>query len=127
MSATTLAFVGDCVYDLYMRMAILKEHPNFNNFDLSRFKFKYVKARAQSDALKALYEILTEDELKIVKWGRNAKVSNIPKGASMSEYRFATAFEALIGYLYLLDEEARIEQIMEYTYQLLKEDWIYKK
>lgn len=122
MSATTLAFVGDCVYDLYMRMAILKEHPQYNNFDLSRFKFKYVKAGAQAESIKRISELLTEEELKIVKWGRNAKVSNIPKGASMSEYRFATAFEALIGYLHLLGREERIEEIMQITYELLKEE-----
>lgn len=122
MSATTLAFVGDCVYDLYMRMAILKEHPNFNNFDLSRFKFQYVKAGAQADAIRKISEILTEDEKKLVRWGRNARVSNIPKGATLSQYRFATAFEALIGYLYLIDDEARIEEIMKQTYTILKEE-----
>lgn len=122
MSATTLAFVGDCVYDLYMRMAILKDHPNFNNFDLSRFKFKYVKAGSQADAIRQISEILTEEEQKLVRWGRNAKVSNIPKAASLSQYKFATAFEALIGYLYLIDDEARIEEIMKYTYTILKEE-----
>ena len=74
---------------------------------------KYVKAKAQADILKELMEILTDEEKDIVRRGRNAENHHLPKNANIQEYMYSTAFEALIGYLYLCKKIERLEKIIE--------------
>ena len=74
---------------------------------------KYVKAEAQANILKNIYDNLTEDEKDIVRRGRNAENHHLPKNSTVEEYRYSTAFEALIGYLYLTKQDQRLEEILK--------------
>ena len=74
---------------------------------------KYVKAEAQANILKNIYDNLTEDEKDIVRRGRNAESHHLPKNSTVEEYRYSTAFEALIGYLYLTKQDQRLEEILK--------------
>ncbi|ERM91027.1 MAG: Mini-ribonuclease 3 [Caldanaerobacter subterraneus] len=118
LSPLVLAFIGDAVYSLYVRTKIV-EKGNMKLAHLNEQTVKYVKASSQARSLERIYDLLTEEEKEIVRRGRNAKASTVPKGASVKEYRYATAFEALVGYLYLLERFDRLYFLlslsMEYT------------
>ncbi len=112
MSPLIWAYVGDCVYELYIR-TYLVDHTNFNPHKLHIEAIKYVKAGNQAEFLKNFYENLSEEEKDIVRRGRNANNHHLPKHANVQEYMYATAFEALIGYLYLNRQYDRVQYIIE--------------
>ena len=106
-----LALVGDGVYELFIRNSILS-----NNLELSAHKMHvkaigYVKAKSQSIIMHEIDDKLTENESYIFKRGRNAKSATVPKNADVRDYRMATGFEALVGYLYLIGDTERLEFI----------------
>ena len=106
-----LALVGDGVYELFIRNSILS-----NNLELSAHKMHvkaigYVKAKRQSAIMHEIEDKLTENESYIFKRGRNAKSATVPKNADVRDYRMATGFEALVGYLYLIGDTERLEFI----------------
>lgn len=108
-----LALVGDGVYEIYIRNFILS-----NNTELSAHKMHvkaigYVKAKSQSAIMHNIEGDLTEDELYIYKRGRNTKSPTVPKNADVIDYRNATGFEALVGYLYLIGDKDRLYNILE--------------
>lgn len=110
-----LALIGDGVYELFIRNSILS-----NNLELSAHKIHvkaigYVKAKSQSIIMHEIEEFLTEDESYIYKRGRNAKSATVPKNADVREYRMATGFEALVGYLYLIGNTERLDFIFNYA------------
>lgn len=109
-SPLSLAFIGDAVYELYVRCRISgsKIAPAGK---LHKEAVKYVRAHSQAEAIKAIQESLTEEELSIFKRGRNAKSATVPKNADMTDYRLATGFEALVGYLYLEGKTERLTEI----------------
>lgn len=112
MSPLIWAYVGDSVYELYIRTHltnITKMKPH----QLHIKSIRYVKAGAQADILEKLMEHLTEQEKEIVKRGRNAENHHLPKNATVQEYMYSTAFEALIGYLYLTRQDERLKEILE--------------
>ena len=74
---------------------------------------KYVKAGAQSEILKRIYDDLTEEEKDVVRRGRNAENHHLPKNANVQEYMYATAYEALLGYLYLTEQSDRLQEILK--------------
>lgn len=111
-SPLTLAFVGDCVFDLYIR-TILVARGNSRPESLHKHKSKIVKAAAQAQMAESLSEILTTEEADVYRRGRNAKSFSTAKNASVGDYRKATGFEALIGYLYLTDREDRIIELVK--------------
>ena len=74
---------------------------------------KHVKAKAQAETLKKIYDDLTEKEQEIVRRGRNAENHHLPKNANVQEYMYSTAFEALIGFLYLTKQNKRLKEILE--------------
>lgn len=111
-SPLTLAFVGDCVFDLYIR-TILVARGNRRPESLHKHKSKIVKAAAQAQMAESLSEILTTEEADVYRRGRNAKSFSTAKNASVGDYRKATGFEALIGYLYLTDREDRIIELVK--------------
>jgi len=111
-SPLTLAFVGDCVFDLYIR-TILVARGNSRPESLHKHKSKIVKAAAQAQMAESLSEVLTTEEADIYRRGRNAKSFSTAKNASVGDYRKATGFEALIGYLYLTDREDRIIELVK--------------
>ena len=107
MSPLTWAYVGDCVYELYIRTKLV-DTTKLKPHELHIKSVKYVKAKAQAETLKKLETILTEEEKEIVRRGRNTQTHHIAKNASMQDYMYATAFEALIGYLYLTKQDDRL-------------------
>lgn len=106
-SPLTLAYIGDAIYDLVIRSVVV-ERANRSANDLHKKTVRYVKAETQSAMIMALLEELTEEEQAVYKRGRNAKSHTMAKNASMSDYRKATGFEALMGYLYLTDQTDRL-------------------
>ena len=100
MSPLTLAFIGDCIFDLVVRTVVV-ENGNAPVNKLHRRAAHYVKAPSQMLMLNMIKDELTEEEMAVFKRGRNAKSYTSAKNASITEYRIATGFEALIGYLYL--------------------------
>lgn len=100
MSPLTLAFIGDCIFDLVVR-TIVVEQGNAPVNKLHKRAAHYVKAPSQMIMLNLIKDEFTEEEVAVYKRGRNAKSYTSAKNASITEYRVATGFEALIGYLYL--------------------------
>ena len=112
-SPLTLAYIGDGVYDLIIRSMIVGEG-NMRVNELNHRASEIVKAHAQSELIGRIMPALTEEELAVYKRGRNAKSATVAKNATVVDYRRATGFEALIGYLYLQD---RTERMMELILQ----------
>lgn len=106
-SPLTLAYIGDAIYDLVIRSVVV-ERANRSANDLHKRTTRYVKAEAQAKMILALLEELTEEEEAVYKRGRNAKSYTTAKNASMSDYRKATGFEALMGFLYLTNQMDRL-------------------
>ena len=112
MSPLVWAYIGDCVYELYIRTNLV-EKTNLKPHKLHIETIKYVKASAQSDLLKKIYENLNEEERDIVRRGRNTQNHHLPKNSNVQEYMYATAFEALIGYLYLTKKHTRLKELLQ--------------
>lgn len=110
-SPLTLAYLGDCVYELFVRTYLLKDM-NLHVNQLHKTAVKMVNAKAQSDLFQKVKESLTEEEMAIYKRGRNTN-SRPPKNAEMVDYKSATGMEALIGYLYLKGDSQRIVEILK--------------
>ncbi len=106
-SPLTLAFVGDCVFDLIIRTVIV-ERANRSPHDLHKMKSAIVKAKTQAELGEIIQDLLSDEEQAVYKRGRNAKSGSTAKNASVGDYRKATALEALMGYLFLLNQEDRI-------------------
>lgn len=111
LSPLTWAYVGDCVYELYIRTDLVNK-TKLKPHKLHIETIKYVKAKAQADILKKIEQNLTEQELDIVRRGRNAQNHHLPKNADPADYMYATAFEGLIGYLYLTRQDERLKEIL---------------
>lgn len=111
-SPLTLAYIGDAIYELVIR-TILVEKGNAQVNKLHQRASKLVKASAQSEIIEKLKPYLTEVEMGIFKRGRNAKSFTMAKNASMSDYRRATGFEALMGYLYLTEQWDRMLELIK--------------
>ena len=112
LSPLTWAYVGDCVYELYIRTNLVNR-TNLKTHKLHIETIKYVKAKSQAELLKRLQDELKEEEKEIVRRGRNAENHHLPKNSNVIEYSYATAFEALIGYLYLTKRFSRLEEILK--------------
>ncbi len=112
-SPLVLAYIGDAIYDLAIRSLVVgKGNTHVNN--LHRQASQLVKAHTQSELAGALMQELTKEELAVYKRGRNAKSPTMAKNATMGEYRRATGFEALMGYLYLEDNMERLMELVLY-------------
>lgn len=111
LSSLQLAYIGDAVYELLIRTYLLNPDTSVNK--LHKMTTKYVKAKGQADILNLINDTLTEKELNVVKKGRNAKSYTSPKNGELIDYKYATGFEALVGYLYLKKEYARIDKIFD--------------
>jgi ribonuclease-3 family protein len=111
MNTTVLAFLGDSVYETFVRSHVIGKG-QVNADLLHRAAVRFVRADAQAFALKAMMDELSEEEQGLVKRARNKKISTKPKNADPVVYKWATAFEALIGFLYLSEEHSRMEEII---------------
>ncbi|MBO5266657.1 MAG: ribonuclease III [Ruminiclostridium sp.] len=112
LSPLTLAFYGDCVYEMLVRRMIVIEGSRPSN-ELHRLAVEKVRASFQSAAYEKLLPILAEEETDILKRGRNATGLNPPKSSNPRDYHRATAVEVLFGYLDLIGEKERIEELFE--------------
>lgn len=106
-----LAYLGDTVYDLYVRTALVKQFGLHVN-ELNAKAAAIVNARAQAQASDRLAALFTPQETEIFRRGRNAKVGSVPKNMSVADYHKATGLEALMGYLFLTGQHERLEQLM---------------
>ena len=112
MAPLNWAYVGDCIYELYIRTNLVL-NTKLKPHKLHIETVKYVKAQAQALLLKNIFDNLTEEEKDIVRRGRNAENHHLPKNCDVQDYMYATAFEALLGYLYLSKRDERLIEILE--------------
>lgn len=112
-----LAFIGDGVHTLFVREKVI-EKINDKMGSHHNSAAYFCKANTQANVLKKLIPLLSDDEIDIVRRGRNAKPKHHAKNASSSDYSYATAFEILIGYLYLKGEQERFDEILNLSLDL---------
>ena len=118
ISALSLAYIGDAIYELYVRSYIMKDE-NMPVAKLHKRATGYVKAKAQSDIIHYLEPFLSEGEIAVFKRGRNAHSYTSAKNADIVDYRHATGFEALIGYLYMSKNTKRLEEIIKMSLEYI--------
>lgn len=111
-----LSLIGDGVHTLFVRTMLSFSHPYELN-DLHNEVCKMVCASAQAEAVKKITPLLCDDENFIYRKCKNAKSNNIPKHASIMEYKYATAFEGIIGFLYLNGQNERLGELLELVYK----------
>ena len=128
MNTTALAFLGDAVYELFIRDILV--NAGMSNADaMHKACTKYVRAESQAKVLKAMLKeqdgqesFLTEEEVALVKRARNHKTPNRSRSADPVEYKLATAFEALVGYHYLMGNSERLQEVMSAAANILAAD-----
>ena len=116
----TLAYIGDAVYELYIREYLVKNSRETANI-LHRKSIKYVSAKAQEYIVNYLYYILTEEEINVYKRGRNADANTVPKNTDINIYKKATGFECMVGYLYITKQKKRLDDLMRESIRLISE------
>ena len=115
-----LALIGDGAYELFIRDYIISNNTELSAYKIHREAINYVKAKSQSDIMHGIEDLLTEEESYIYKRGRNAKSATVPKNADVRDYRMATGFEALVGYLYLINDIERLEFVFNKSIEICK-------
>lgn len=120
-SPLTLAYIGDSIYDLIIKSLVINEG-NKQVQKLHQETSSLVQASAQSKMMRTLQELLTEEEHAVYKRGRNAKSVSPAKNQSITDYRRATGFEALMGYLYLKKDMKRLIDLVKIGLDSLKEE-----
>ena len=115
-----LAIIGDAVYEIFIRTYILSSNINLSAHKIHKNAIPFVKAKGQSLIIHTVEEELTEEEMYVFKRGRNAKSATVPKNADVRDYRMATGFEALIGYLYLSGQKERLKYMLDRCVQIIK-------
>lgn len=115
LSPVVLAYIGDAVFEIYVRQRLVARSSRKPN-ELHRASTRYVSAAAQARLLQRWQPLLTEEEADVVRRGRNTKSGQPPKNADPGDYRHATALECLVGYLYYKGEKERLEQLVELAF-----------
>lgn len=111
INTNTLAYIGDAVYELYIRMHAMQTR--MENVDvMSNITVKYVRAESQALGIKGVFERLSAEEQSVVRRGRNRKIRSTPRAVDPVIYKTATGLEALIGYLYIKGEDARLNEVV---------------
>ncbi|RXJ03085.1 ribonuclease III [Anaerobacillus alkaliphilus] len=123
LNALALAYMGDSILDTYVRYRLIasgKVRPQ----QLHKKATSYVSAKAQAEVINCLLatDFLSEEEVAVVMRGRNAKPGNIRRSTDLQTYRLSTAFEALIGYLYLLNRYERLDEVIARTFAILEKE-----
>ncbi len=124
LNAVSLAFIGDAVYSLFIRthFCIVTQA---KSGELHKKSTRYVKATAQSASLDIVEPVLTDRERDVLRRGRNTKTNTVSKNASLGDYKKSTAFEAVIGYLYLSGQRDRLNEILKLaTKDIRGEKWL---
>ena len=117
VNVITLAYLGDAIYEVYIRDYLIRKGIAKVE-ELQKEAIKYVSAKSQSKILNYLIDncFLSDEEIDIIKRGRNYNRLSHPKNTDIITYKMATGFECLIGYLYLDDKKERIDKIMNYIF-----------
>ena len=118
-SPLTFAYIGDAVFEIIIRTLIVEQGQRAAN-TLHKHTTKIVCAQTQAKMIEAVYGELTEEEQNIYRRGKNTKINSAAKNASLADYRKATGFEALCGYLFLKDDTPRIVAIIKKALELLE-------
>lgn len=116
----TLAYMGDAVLEMLSREFVLKNSGAVKPGQLVKASKEFITCEAQSDAVEKLLPLLTEEEEGVFKRGRNAKTHFTPKHGELIQYRRATGFEALMGYLYLNGRSDRAKELFFKAYEQTK-------
>jgi ribonuclease III family protein len=121
LNSLALAYMGDAVYEMYVRHYLLHKG-NVRPNQLHNRAKHYVSAKAQSATLHQMLDndFFSEEELAVVRRGRNAKSGTVPKNTDVQTYRYSTAFEALLGYHYLQKNTERIYTIIEEAFRIIE-------
>ncbi|MEF9922736.1 MAG: ribonuclease III domain-containing protein [Anaerovoracaceae bacterium] len=120
INSTALAYLGDAVYEIYVRKHVM-ETGQTNADRLHQMAIKYVCADGQALAVKKMINgFLSEEEIRLVKRARNHKTTSKPRHADPIIYKLATAFEALLGHLYLAGQQQRLEEVIEETFRIIE-------
>lgn len=122
LNALALAYMGDAVLEQRIREHLLvsgRVKPN----TLHKEATKYVSAKAQSNVVHRMMEesYLTEEELAVFRRGRNAKSGSVPKNTDVRTYKNSSGFEAILGYLFLLEQHVRVNEIIDYAIEIVEE------
>lgn len=122
LNSLALAYMGDAVFETYVRYHLL-QNGQVKPHLLHKAATRFVSAKAQSSVLHQMMEegYFQEDEITIIKRGRNAKSGSVPKNTDIQTYRYSTAFEALLGSLYLAGNKERLEEIIVHAFQLIED------
>lgn len=112
LSPALLAYIGDAVFEVYVR-SVLAVQVGGHMDAIHNLAVESVKAEAQARMFRYLEDSLTEEELDVVRRGRNSKCGHVPKNAAVVDYRYSTGFESLIGFLYLGGQEDRLNEILK--------------
>ena len=111
LSPLVWAYIGDAYYEMFIRTYLIN-NSNAKPHKLHIESIKYVSAKAQANMLDKINDMLTEEELDIVRRGRNTENHHVAKNSNLAEYAKSTAFESLIGYLYLTHKDERLDEIL---------------
>lgn len=117
LTTDALAYLGDSVIELLVREHLVNMNITSSG-KLNSKSLEFVKAGAQAQAMRNILPLLTEEEESIFKRGRNKAGGNVPKSATVSEYRAATGMETLFGYLHLKGEKDRLSELFRAGYEL---------
>jgi len=122
LNGLTLAYMGDAVYEVYIRHHLLS-NGGVKPHKLHQMAKAFVSAKSQAFILQQMMndDFFSEEELGIIKRGRNAKSGTVPKNTDVQTYRYSTAFEALIGYLFLAGNQVRLNEILLEVVRLYEE------
>ena len=115
MPSTTLAFIGDAFFSLYVKCRVLDTHAKSGKFHT--ISTNLVKANSQRGFLSKVLDCLTEREKDVVRRARNTHTTSKSKNAGLADYKKATAYEALIGYLFLNKDEKRLKEILDKSFE----------
>ena len=121
MTAIPIFFIRKQAYESRIREYLINKNVNKKVNDLHKTAIKYVKAKAQANVILTIEDSLTEEEHRIYKKGRNQKSHTTPKNADIIDYKNATGFEALIGYLHMKKDYDRVEEIIKRAIEITEE------
>jgi ribonuclease-3 family protein len=121
-NTTALAYLGDAVYEVYVRKYVLEHGPGRADI-MNRRAVRFVCADGQAKAARSMMEhgFLSEEEEKLLKRARNHTQTPKPRGTTPIDYKLATGLEALIGFLYLAGQEERLEEVVSEAMRIIKE------
>lgn len=119
MNTTVLAYLGDAVYEVFIRKRVINTG-QVHADRLHQAAVRYVRAEAQAKAVKAIFDELPPEQQALVKRARNRKSATKPKNADPVDYKWATAYEALVGYLHLEGKTQELQAILQRTAELVE-------